>query len=228
MKKMNINLNKFGSLLVGCALLAGFASCDEQGEAPTIDSVWYNMVGQPIEEAVCAYPGQTLCIRGQHLGDLQRLIVNGTDINLNTLFVYESDQSITFQLPADVSTEGDNIRVVTSWGMVDHPFVVRPASEQPAITAFSSTTLVVGRTLTITGTHLEGAEEVWLPLTYDGRVRCNLDGNQPSDSTTVHAVVPADANFATGRCEIVMTKNDAARGITYTEKVFSASTNFSN
>ena len=213
MKKMNINLNKFGSLLVGCALLAGFASCDEQGEAPTIDSVWYNMVGQPIEEAVCAYPGQTLCIRGQHLGDLQRLIVNGTDINLNTLFVYESDQSITFQLPADVSTEGDNIRVVTSWGMVDHPFVVRPASEQPAITAFSSTTLVVGRTLTIT---------------YDGRVRCDLDGNQPSDSTTVHAVVPADANFATGRCEIVMTKNDAARGITYTEKVFSASTNFSN
>ena len=207
-------------------LLPLLASCSKDEEAPRIDSVWYNMVQQPIEQATCAYPGQTICVRGAHLGALKRVIVNGTDINLNTLFVYESDNAVTFQIPSDVKTEGDNIRVVTSWGMADFPFIVRPKAQQPTITAFSATTLLAGRTLTITGTNLDGAREVWLPTTFGGRTQCELDTAQESDGTTVHAIIPDGADFATGYCEIVMEKTDEARGVTYTEKVYSAETNF--
>lgn len=215
-------------LVLACALLAGLHACRKDYEAPVIDSVWSNMVTRPVEQVSCAYPGQTLCLRGSHLGDLKRVIVNGTDINLNTLFVYESTTAITFTLPSDVKTEGDYIRVVTKWGMVDFPFVVRPASEKPVISAFSTTTLIPGRTLTITGSNLQGVSQVWLPITFDGTVACELDGEQPEDGKTVRILIPDNVTFATGRCEIVMEKTDAARGLEYTEKVFSDKTDFRN
>ncbi len=211
--------------LTACAVFVG---CAKDEETPRIDSVWMNMVSRPVEPVTCAYPGQTICLRGSGLGDLKRVIVGGTDINLNTLFVYESSSAITFQIPSDISTTGDNIRVVTRWGMADYPFVIRPKTEEPTITAFSATTLVAGRTLTITGTHLDGAIEVWLPQTFDGRIRCELDGEQPSDGTSLRVVIPEGATFAAGRCEVVMQKHDAERSQDYTVKAYSVKTNFSN
>lgn len=203
-------------------------SCSSDHEAPHIESVWLNMVSRPIEQAVCAYPGQTVCLRGGGFDDLQQVVVNGTEINLNTLFVYESASNITFQIPSDVNTEGDIIKVVTANGEASYPFVVRPAAEQPVISAFSATTLIGGRTLSITGSNLEGATEVWLPLTFGGRAQCSFDPAQISNDNTIYVIVPEDVDFATGYCEVVMEKHDAARGIDYTEKVYSKKTDFRN
>ncbi|MBR1388143.1 MAG: IPT/TIG domain-containing protein [Prevotella sp.] len=227
MKKQPIN-NLFPVLIAAVAMLLLSACSKDDTDAPRIDSVWMNMVSRPVEQVVCAYPGQTICLRGDHLGDVRRIIVNGTDINLNTLYVYESATALTFQLPSDVNTTGDNIRVVTKWGMCDYAFIIRPATEKPTITSFSATTLTPGRILTITGTNLTGAKEVWLPLAFNGRVQCELDTEQESGGTTVRVIIPDDVDFATGQCEIIMEKNDAVRGITYTEKVYSASTDFRN
>lgn len=222
-------INSIFRLMVALAAVVVMAACDSDDKtAPRIDSVWFNMVSRPIEQATCAYPGQTICLRGEGFGDLQQVVVNGTNIKLNTLFIYESDSNITFQIPSDVNTEGDYIKVVTANGQTTYPFVVRPASEQPTITAFSATTLVAGRTLSITGTNLEGAKTVWLPLTFGGRVQCAFDPAQTNDDNNVYVIVPADASFATGQCEIVMEKHDAVRDITYTEKVFSSKTDFRN
>ena len=229
--KMN-NISRILCQCIGATLmllqLSLLTSCEDDNAAPYIESVWFNMVSQPIEQAPCAYPGQTLCLHGEHLDDLRRLIVNGTDINLNTLFVYESDNYITFQLPSDVRTKGDKIRVVTAYGMYDFPFIVRPASEQPAISTFSATTLIGGRTLTITGSNLDGVQEVWLPLTYGERVQCNVLPAEEDAQTTVRIIIPEGVDFATGSCEIVMQKTDYERGITYTEKVYSTTTDFRN
>ena len=221
-------INNILFVLMACVSLSVLTSCTKEEEAPRIDSVWMNMVSRPVEQVSCAYPGQTICLRGENLGDLKRVIVNHTDINLNTLYVYESSTAITFQLPADVNTDGDNIRVVTKWGMTDHAFIIRPLAEKPAVNAFSATTLVAGRTLTITGENLDGAKEVWLPLAFDGRVQCEIDASQPADATTVSVIIPDGVTFAKGQCEIVMEKTDATRGITYTEKVYSSSTDFRN
>lgn len=222
-------INNMYCLLVALALGMSLSACSsDDNDAPRIDSVWFNMVSRPIEQAVCAYPGQTVCLRGGGFGNLQQVSVNGTAINLNTLFVYESASNITFQIPSDVNTEGDFIKVVTANGEVSYPFVVRPTTEQPVISAFSATTLIAGRTLSITGSNLEGAKEVWLPLTFGGRVQCTFDTAQTNDDNTIYVIVPDDADFATGYCEVVMEKHDAVRGIDYTEKVYSSKTDFRN
>lgn len=225
---MTKQINNILFVLMACVSLPLLTACQKDEEAPRIDSVWMNMVTRPVEQVSCAYPGQTICLRGENLGDLKRVIVNHTDINLNTLYVYESPTAVTFQLPADVNTAGDNIRVVTKWGMTDHTFIIRPLAEQPAVTAFSATTLIAGRTLTITGENLEGVSEVWLPLAFNSRVQCDIDASQPADATTVSVIIPDGVTFATGQCELVMQKTDATRGITYTEKVYSSSTDFRN
>ena len=103
-------INNILFVLMACVSLSVLTSCTKEEEAPRIDSVWMNMVSRPVEQVSCAYPGQTICLRGENLGDLKRVIVNHIDINLNTLYVYESSTAITFQLPADVNTDGDNIR----------------------------------------------------------------------------------------------------------------------
>ncbi|MBR1546731.1 MAG: hypothetical protein IJ633_08080 [Prevotella sp.] len=221
--------NTLCGMLLVCATLLAFISCsNDDDEAPRIDSVWYNMVNRPIEQAVCAYPGQTLCLHGSGFDSMSRLIVNGTNLDLNLLYVYKSDNYITFQLPSDVKTLGDNIRVVTSKGMCDFSFVIRPKEEQPVIKAFSATTLIPGRTLTITGTCLSGAKEVSLPLAYGEKIQCVFDETLENDDEAVHVIIPENVTFATGLCEIVMEKYDEERDITYTEKVYSSSTNFTN
>lgn len=221
-------MNNQKILLILSSLLLILASCKDDNEEPRIDGVWYNMVSRPIEQAPCAYPGQTISVRGAHLDNVRRVIVNGTDIDIKNILEYQSENSLTFQLPGEVSTNGDYIRVVTAYGKADYHFVIRPRSEEPQISSFSSTTLLPGSTLIITGANLTGATEVWLPQTFDRRVQCTFDNTQVNTSTQVFVKIPDNATFATGRCEIVMEKNDTERGINYTEKVFSAKTDFKN
>lgn len=220
-------------LLAGCLALM-LTACSKDEAAPTIDSVWYNMVTQPIEQAPCAYPGQTLCIHGSGFKDLKLLIVNGTHIDLNNILVYVADNYITFKVPTDVNTSGDNIRVVTRWGMVDYNFAIRPADEQPTLyynndtkeIPFSTTTLVPGQTLTIRGSNLSGAKQVWLPLAFGDRIACEFDATKENTDEYIYVIVPEASNFATGHCEVELERTDETRGITYTEKVYSKETDF--
>lgn len=232
-----IKYRKIASLSVVSLLMLLLTACSDDKEAPRIDSVWFNMVSRPIEQAPCAYPGQTLCLRGSGLGGLRKLSVNGTVIDLNSILVYVSDNSITFQVPRDVKTTGDNIHVVTTNGKADYPFIIRSAAEQPSFgydsnssstVPFSSLTLVPGNTLEIKGTNLGGVKEVWLPLAFDGRIQCALDPEMPSTDEKIYVKIPETANFASGRCEVVMEKYDAERDLTYTDKLYSKVHDFKN
>ena len=222
-------------LLTGLCMVS-LHSCSDDDDAPAIDGVWYNMVMRPIEQTSFAYPGETLCLHGSGFGSLKLLMVNGTQINLNNILVYASDNYITFQVPSDVNTAGDNIRVVTARGMADYTFIIRPKSEQPTlyydkdngVIPFSTTTLTPGNTLSIRGTNLGGAKEVWLPLAFGGRIKCEFDDTKQNTNEYIYVKIPEATNFAAGQCEIILEKTDAARGITYTEKVYSEKTNFSN
>lgn len=207
-----------------CALFPIMSGCTEDYSEPRIDSVWLNMVSQPVEEVICAYPKQTICLHGSGFGTLRRLIVNKEDINLNTLFIYETDNFITFTLPSDISTVGDNIRVVTDYGMCDYNFVIRPLDEQPTIPDFNPS-LVAGAISTIYGTNLSGAYLVTLPLTYGNNVTVgctyNASDEEGGSPESVSFTVPSGVDFATGQYIITMNKVDDKRGITYTEKVYS-------
>lgn len=216
-----------GLLLLCLPLIV--VACSKDEDEPVIYSVWTNMTAAPAEQVTYAYPGQTLCLRGSGLGELRKLNVNGTLIDITKTQIYDTDNCVFFKLPADISTTGDYIKVVTRYGEVTYrPFIVRPASVQPKITKFSATTLVAGRTLTITGQNLEGAAGVWLPTPFDGSVKCELDTEKTNTETTVYAVIPTGAKFAKGQCRILMQKSDSVRGITYRENVYSAVTDFRN
>lgn len=235
MNKTNIKSLLCLLLLTGLCMVS-LHSCSEDDDAPAIDGVWYNMVKRPVEQTTFAYPGEMLCIHGSGFGSLKMLMVNGTQINLNNIIVYTSDNYITFQVPSDVNTTGDNIRVVTSRGKADYTFIIRPKDEQPTlyydkdsgVIPFSTTTLVPGNTLSIRGTNLGGVTEVWLPLAFGGKIKCEFDDTKENTDEYIYVKIPEAANFATGQCEVIFEKTDAARGITYTEKVYSEKTNFSN
>lgn len=205
-----------------------FTSCSDDDEAPVIDSVWKNMISEPVVQTVYAYPGQTICLHGHGFSDLRKIFVNGTDIDLQKSQIYDTDRYITFQLPVDVEpTVGDQnyIRVITAYGEDAYrPFIVKSAKEQPTITKFSSTILVAGRTLTITGTNLDGATGVWLPLAFDDQVSCEITG-EPT-ATSISVIIPDGVKFATGKCVIAMQKT--TDGQTYTEHVYSKTTDFGN
>lgn len=228
---------KIANLSVVSLLMLLSVACSDDKEMPRVDGVWFNMVSRPIEQTTCAYPGQTLCVRGSGLGGLRKLTVNGTVINLNNILVYASDNSITFQVPADVKTTGDNIHVVTTNGKVDYPFIIRTAAEQPtlsydsnssSVVPFSSLTLVPGNTLEIKGSNLEGVKEVWLPLAFGDRIQCELDPETASTDEKIFVKIPETAHFASGRCEVVMEKYDAVRDITYIDKLYSKVHDFKN
>lgn len=212
-------------LLVAAVVLT---SCSKDGEAPVIDSVWKNMVSEPIEPTIYAYPGQTICLHGQGFSDLRKIFVNGTDVDFSNSLIYDTDNYITFQLPKDVATtSGDQnyIRVITARGEdVVRPFIVKPTAVQPTITSFSSTTLVAGRTLTITGTNLDGATEVMLPLAFEKQAKCQITGNPTA--TSISVIIPEGVSFASGKCVITMDKTYA--GQNYTEHVYSKTTIFVN
>lgn len=206
------------------------ASCSKDNQAPVIDSVWKNMISEPIAQTDYAYPRQTLCVRGGGFANLRKVFVNGTEIDLVKSLIYDTDNSITFQLPDDVNTTNGNtnyIRVITARGEdVYRPFLVKPISEKPEITGFSATTLVAGRTLTIKGVNLEGATDVWLPAPFEQQVRCEFDPTTEPTATAVTVIIPQDVKFAQGKCVITMQKT--FEGNTYTENVYSSTTNFSN
>ncbi len=219
------------TVILLCALVS--VACSKNEDAPIIDNVWKNMIAEPIEETTYAYPGQTICIHGSAFNDLKKVFVNGTDIDLSSSLIYDTDNYITFQLPADVNTSigthENYIRVITAHGeSVYRPFLVKSTSEQPTITKFSSISLVSGRTLTITGTNLSGVTGVWLPLAFDKSVACELDPTQEQTATSVSVIIPDGVKFATGKCIIAMEKKDPLTGDSYTERVFSATTDFIN
>ena len=222
-------LNKILLLLAVVACVA----CSKDDDAPQIESVWKNMISEPLEKTDYAYPGQTICLHGSAFYDLRKVFVNGTDIDLTTSFIYDTDNYITFQLPTDVKTsiseQQSYIRVITAHGeSVYRPFLVKPLSEKPEITKFSTTQLTPGGILTITGQNLDGVTEVLLPLTFNDQVACELDPATEPTATSVSIIIPEDASFAKGKCVIVMQKTDATSGRTYTEKVYSSDTNFRN
>ncbi|MBR1413029.1 MAG: IPT/TIG domain-containing protein [Prevotella sp.] len=226
-------MNKFICKTLLLLTAIGCLSCSKDDDAPYIESVWKNMIAEPIAQTEYAYPGQTICLHGSGFYDLRKIFVNGTDIDITSSFIYDTENYITFQLPKDVNTstsdQQDYIRVITAHGeSVYRPFLVKPANEQPTITAFSSVRLLPGRTLTITGTNLDGATSVRLPLTFDREVSCLLDSDKEQTSTTVYAIIPDGCDFATGRCVVEMQKTNPISGNTYTECVYSSTTDFVN
>ena len=216
-------MNKIATRLLLLSAALFFAACTKEEKAPVIDSVWKNMISEPIAQTDYAYPGQTLCLHGSGFSDLQKIVVNGTRIDISTSLVYDTDSYVTFKLPSDVSTEGDYIKLYTLHGeTVYQPFFVKPSSEKPSITKFSSTILVAGRVLTITGTNFDGVTEVLLPIAFDGQVKCEITG-EPT-STSINVIIPSDVSFATGKCVVAMQKT--TNGRTYTEHVYSQTTDF--
>lgn len=220
-------MNKIANKVLILFAVLAFTSCAKEDEAPVINSVWKNMISEPIAQTEYAYPGQTLCLHGSGFTDLQKILVNGTRIDISSSLVYDTDTYVTFKLPSDISTEGDNIKLYTLHGeTVFQPFFVKPSSEKPSITKFSATTLVAGGTLTITGTNLDGVTDVWLPLAFDDKVRCELDPTRKPTPESVSVIIPEGVKFATGKCVIAMQKTTSGR--TYTEHVYSSTTNFIN
>lgn len=223
--------NRLFLLLLGC-ILVGCIACNDSNEAPRIESVWKNMAAEPIREVNYAYPEQTLCLRGSAFGGLQKVIVNGTEIEVLNTLIYDTENSITFKLPSNVnisSTSGSySIQVKTAYGEdIYAPFIVKAKSERPVVSRFSTTTLIPGRTLTIIGNNFEGVTEVWLPLTFGQKVKCEFDMEQENTSTSLFVIIPEGVDFAQGQCEVVMQKIEEQIGLTYTEYAYSEITNFS-
>ena len=222
-------------VLVACFSVFSCLSCDndDSPSSPRIDAVWSNMNTQPIEQVQCAYPRQTVSLRGEGFKGVEKVTVNGYDIDLTENQIYNTDRSIIIVLPQDVATTTATgeayLKVENSAGeAVYQPFYVFTEDEQPVINKFSATALTPGATLCITGENLGGATEVYLPLAFDQKVKCEFDPAQANSDTEVYVIVPEGVSFAQGQVEIVMTKTFAATGAEYVTKTYSDVTNFSN
>lgn len=221
-------------LTVACFCVFGCFSCrDDKFTAPRIDSVWSNMGSQPIEQVVYAYPEQTICLRGEGFTGISKLNVNGTEIDLTDSQIYNTDASIIVALPKEVATTTATgqtfLKVENSLGSaIYEPFYIFESSEKPKISKLSSTILIPGGTLHITGANLDGAEEVYLPLAFNQKILCEFDESHPSTDTDIYVIVPEDVNFAKGQLSIVMRKTYAATGYEYIETLYSDEINFSN
>lgn len=219
--------------IITCLSVFSCYSCSSDDEAPVIESVWRNMTSEPIQQVDYAYPGQTLCLRGKGFSGLQKIIVNDTEIDVMNTLIYDTDGSVTFQLPKDVNVSTDSnryyIKIQTVGGeAVYQPFYVKMLVEKPAISKFSSTILVPGSRMTITGSNLTGATAVYLPVAFDQQVLCAFDEEHPNTATEINVIVPVGVSVAKGQVEVVMKKKDEITGITYEERAYSATTDFSN
>ena len=235
-----MNMNKIfmkSSLLVLFVCFSVFSclSCDNDDDlsAPRIDAVWSNMNTQPIEQVQCAYPRQTVSLSGAGFKGVEKVTVNGYGIDLAENQIYNTDRSIIIVLPQDVATTTATgeayLKVENAEGeALYQPFYVFTEDEQPVITKFSATTLTPGSQLCITGENLGGATEVYLPLAFDQKVKCELDPAQPSSDTEVYVIVPDGVNFAEGQVDVVMNKVYAPTGAEYVDKAYSEVTNFTN
>ena len=235
MNKKKIMFRSSLLALVACFSVFSCLSCDNEDgpSAPRIESVWSNMNTQPIEQVQCAYPRQTVSLRGEGFKGVEKVTVNGYDIDLAENQIYNTDRSIIIVLPQDVATTTATgeayLKVENSAGeAVYQPFYVFTEDEQPVITKFSATALTPGSTLCITGENLGGATEVYLPLAFDQKVKCEFDPAQANSATEVYVIVPEGVSFAQGQVEIVMDKVYAPTGAEYTDKAYSEVTNFSN
>lgn len=223
-------------LVVACVCIFSCLSCrDEELSAPRIDCVWNNSGSQPAEQINCAYQQQTIAIRGAGFTGVNKVNINGMDIDLTDSQIYNTDASIIVSLPKDLPTSTDTqlayVKVENAAGSaVFEPFYIfsNASTVKPAIKDFSSKVLIPGSTLTIKGANLGGAIEVYLPLAFDQRVLCEFDETQESTDTEVYVVVPEGVNFAQGTVMIVMEKTYQHDGSKYIEKVYSNVTNFSN
>lgn len=235
MNKKRIMFRSSLLALVACFSVFSCLSCDndDSPSSPRIDAVWSNMNTQPIEQVQCAYPRQTVSLRGEGFKGVEKVTVNGYDIDLAENQIYNTDRSIIIVLPQDVATTTATgeayLKVENSAGeAVYQPFYVFTEDEQPVINKFSATALTPGATLCITGENLGGATEVYLPLAFDQKVKCEFDPAQANSDTEVYVIVPEGVSFAQGQVEIVMTKTFAATGAEYVTKTYSDVTNFSN
>lgn len=241
MNKIFFKLSRYAGML--CLLLLACTSCDKDDVSmPVIESVWSNMSTIPIHQMECVYPGQTISLRGSGLSGANAVIVNGTEIDLTGMtgtHAYNTDRSIIVRLPVNVATMWDNgetslkVKVGRNEAVYE-PFYVKNTSEKPQLssglagTGFSSIVLVPGSTLTITGKNLSGATEVYLPLAFDGKIKCEFDPAQVNTDESLHVIVPESDKFAQGRAEIVMTKSCYLDGAEYVERLYSGIINFSN
>ena len=220
--------------VVACMSMFSCYSCNNDDEsAPLIEGVWSNMDSQPVEQLECAYPGQTICLRGSGFTRVNKLDVNGYLIDLTDTHIYNTDGSIIIALPKEVATTTDTgaayLKVENSEGeAVYQPFYVFNADEQPKITRFSATALTPGETLRIGGSNLDGATDVYLPLAFGQKVRCELDATRESSATELFVIVPDRVSFAQGRVEVVMHKVYTPTDDEYVTKVYSDLTDFSN
>lgn len=214
-----------------CGVTTALTSCRDDNDVPYIDSVWKNMATEPVEQVSYAYPGQTICLRGSGFSDLKRIVVNGNKVDVMNTLIYDTDNSITFKIPSDVDTSvsPSTIKVVTVNGDTTYTgLLIKPTSAKPVVSSFSATTLSAGQTLVIKGKNLDGATEVYLPLCFDQKVKCEFDTTQENTSTDLYVIIPADVSFAKGQCQVVMEKTNPTSGTIYTENAYSATTNFSN
>jgi hypothetical protein len=211
-------------------------SCDDKAGVPEIDSIWINESSEPLREVVYAYPGQVLCIHGSNLSELQSIVVNSTSVSLVGSKIYDNDNYVTFTLPSYTHISEDyleySLTLTTDGGSTVYaPFIVKPKSEKPSISKFSTTTLIAGSELVISGKNLDGVTKVTLPGPFDSRIECQLAETAEQTSTRVTVIIPEGATFATGQAEIVMTKTEYVSnsdGRQYTEAVYSTSTDFTN
>lgn len=224
-------IRKFTFRNILCYVILGFlSSCSSDNECPIIESTWKNIATEPIKEISCTYPGQTICLRGKGFKDLKRVIVNGTKIDMMSTLLYDTDNSITFKIPTNVDTSvrPSTIKLVTINGDTTYTkLLIKPSKEQPIIRSFSSTSLQAGKTLIITGSNLDRATEVYLPLCFEQKVKCEFDKTKENTTTDLYVLIPSNLNFAKGKCQVVMQKLDESSGSTYTENAYSQTTDFS-
>lgn len=210
-------------------------ACDDESQ-PQIDSVWLNMATEPVREVTSAYPGQLLCLHGSGFDGLQAIEVNGYSISITGSLIYDNDTYVTFTCPSDVYVSEDykrcDIKVTTAGGeAVYSPFIIKPTSSKPSITRFSTTALIAGTNLTITGKRFGKIKQVLLPTVFDSMVECQLaEGIEPTE-TSVTVVVPENVKFATGQACIVMEITEYVSdpdGRIYEERLYSSETSFTN
>lgn len=224
------NIKYFIVAFIGLLLLP-FASCKSDHDAPVIESVWSNSTDAPAERVNFSYPGETICLHGHGFSDLQEVSVNGVAIDLMKTIMYDTDSFITFAIPEEVKPtrecEQSVILVTTAHGTSSYaPFLIKPTGEKPAITGVSATALTAGDVLEIKGKNLDGAFEVYLPLTFDQSVKCELATGKESTSSSVFVTIPDHVNFATGKVKVVMNKRSEELDKEYTEVVYSGKIDF--
>lgn len=214
-------------------LVLSFSSCKSEHEAPVIESVWSNSSAAPAEKVEFSYPEETICLHGHDFSDLQEVSVNGVAIDLMKTIMYDTDSFITFAIPTEVKSTKDCgksvILIKTAHGTTTYePFLIKSTSEKPTIISVSAKALTAGGTLEIKGTNLDGAFEAYLPLSFDQSVKCELDTENQSTSTSVFVTIPDHVNFATGKVKLVMNKKSEELDKEYTETVYSSKIDFTN